>query len=256
MGILMIIMEMSNSLITNLGDKFSVSFAFNRTSQQANSTQSFVPIVTIPLTTNDLIIGFNKNSQKFGVYVNGTEYLMQSSTYLGMFNHITLTVDNINNTLQLFFNGNLTNTINLTSALSFKLTDGMLIGLNNDSAPTYMFGQIDDLVFMNKIYNTEEALKNYWQWYRNFTSYVDDTSNLGIKNTPKTLQHIKVYPNPTSDFIKLSEKANVQIFDSSGRLLQSFQNVENIDITKQKQGIYILKISNDKGTQTSKVIKK
>lgn len=69
-------------------------------------------------------------------------------------------------------------------------------------------------------------------------------------------KQIMLSPNPTAGMVKLSEKADVQVFDTSGRLIGSYKNVESVDLSNQKQGVYILKLNNANGTQSTKVIKK
>jgi hypothetical protein len=61
-----------------------------------------------------------------------------------------------------------------------------------------------------------------------------------------------IYPNPTSDVINVLgnfEKAQVQIYDISGRMLmqQAIQQHQSINIANLTQGIYTLKVINEKG---------
>lgn len=76
---------------------------------------------------------------------------------------------------------------------------------------------------------------------------------------------IKVYPNPTSDFVtvhfsKVMEKPTYMLFDLSGRLIQQ-KNIEStdakIDMTSYAGGSYILKLNNgQKPLQSFKIIKR
>ena len=76
---------------------------------------------------------------------------------------------------------------------------------------------------------------------------------------------IKVYPNPTSDYItvhfgKMVEKPTYLLFDLSGKLIQQ-KNMEStdtkIDMTGVATGSYILKlISGQQPLQTFKIIKR
>ena len=76
---------------------------------------------------------------------------------------------------------------------------------------------------------------------------------------------IKVYPNPTSDFVtvhfsKVMEKPTYMLFDLSGRLIQQ-KNIEStdakIDMTSYAGGSYILKVnSGQKPLQSFKIIKR
>ncbi len=76
---------------------------------------------------------------------------------------------------------------------------------------------------------------------------------------------IKVYPNPTSDFVmvhlsKTVEKATYLLFDITGKLIQQ-KNIESIDtkidMTGVANGSYILKlISGQQPLQTFKIVKR
>ena len=76
---------------------------------------------------------------------------------------------------------------------------------------------------------------------------------------------IKVYPNPTSDYVtvhfsKVMEKPTYFIFDLSGRIIEQ-KNIEStdvkIDMTNYAGGSYILKLNNgQQPLQTFKIIKR
>jgi len=76
---------------------------------------------------------------------------------------------------------------------------------------------------------------------------------------------IKVYPNPTSDFVtvhfsKVMEKPTYLLFDLSGRLIQQ-KKIEStdakVDMTQFAGGSYILKVnSGQQPLQTFKIIKR
>ena len=76
---------------------------------------------------------------------------------------------------------------------------------------------------------------------------------------------IKVYPNPTSDYVtvhfnKVAEKPVYLLFDLSGRLMEQ-KNIESndakIDMTRYAGGSYILKLNNGRQPlQSFKIIKR
>ncbi|MDQ0475614.1 MULTISPECIES: T9SS-dependent choice-of-anchor J family protein [Chryseobacterium] len=68
---------------------------------------------------------------------------------------------------------------------------------------------------------------------------------------------IRVYPNPTSDYINFTEKVkSVQIFDASGRKANFPQVVDNkLDVRNLAKGIYVIKFETEKGIQSLKFIK-
>lgn len=81
------------------------------------------------------------------------------------------------------------------------------------------------------------------------------------------LESITLYPNPTSGTITLKgipslagmESLQLKLFDTFGKQLwqQSLETVQGVslDLTSLSQGIYFLKIQNDKGSRVMKVIK-
>ncbi len=71
---------------------------------------------------------------------------------------------------------------------------------------------------------------------------------------------LKIYPNPTSDFINIVTKEkinNIEIYDSTGRKIISELNSNNrIDVRKLINGVYYIRVTTDKNNLTSKFIKK
>jgi hypothetical protein len=71
---------------------------------------------------------------------------------------------------------------------------------------------------------------------------------LGIDDENILLKKVKLYPNPSSDFIKIStgnEKSLITIFNINGKLIREYKNYtsdEMIDITYLKSGIYFVRI--------------
>ncbi|MDY0090841.1 MAG: T9SS type A sorting domain-containing protein [Flavobacteriaceae bacterium] len=102
-----------------------------------------------------------------------------------------------------------------------------------------------------------------------FTSYngtttnhivrLNDSSTLSIEDMQRS--DIKLYPNPTQDFINLSGNVtirNVVITDMSGRIILT-NNYDNedvkIDVFHLPKAVYLLTITTDKGKETRKIIK-
>lgn len=87
-------------------------------------------------------------------------------------------------------------------------------------------------------------------------STISGIINNSIDNT------LKIYPNPTNDklFIEFNEykPSFVEIINSSGQLIQSFE-VKNsktqIKIENLSRGLYFIKIKNENGLTTKKIIK-
>ncbi|MDV7185856.1 T9SS type A sorting domain-containing protein [Lutibacter sp. TH_r2] len=80
--------------------------------------------------------------------------------------------------------------------------------------------------------------------------YIDNikqllNSTLSIENV--ALNHIKVYPNPTSDFIHISDLTDIEtisIHNVLGKEVKSFKAQKTIDISNLSTGIYYLQTNN------------
>jgi len=72
---------------------------------------------------------------------------------------------------------------------------------------------------------------------------------------------VKIFPNPVVDFVRIQSEhglKSIQLFDIQGRILQTI--IENkkettLDLSKQSNGIYFLKINTEKGSKVEKMIK-
>jgi hypothetical protein len=96
--------------------------------------------------------------------------------------------------------------------------------------------------------------------------YIDTvviTENTASRNETKASQ-FKIYPNPAESFITIESNDNaviqeVTITDIDGRLVHSeaFKGAGNasLNVSDLASGIYILKLSSDKGTITKKIVK-
>lgn len=71
--------------------------------------------------------------------------------------------------------------------------------------------------------------------------------------------NIKIYPNPTSDFININTKEkinNIEVYDATGKKVISDINPKNqIDVRKLLKGVYYIRVMTDKKNLTSKFIK-
>lgn len=69
-----------------------------------------------------------------------------------------------------------------------------------------------------------------------------------------------VFPNPVSDvlYIKGNKSVEIKIYDVSGREVRSIQNVVSgeVDFSEFQNGIYLIKLSDEKHSKTLKVLKK
>ena len=82
-----------------------------------------------------------------------------------------------------------------------------------------------------------------------------DTDLLSVTEV-KTNSEIKVYPNPTNDFISINTSDKIvsfELYSATGQLMKSEKSENKIDVRNLKTGIYTLKINTNKGTSTHKV---
>lgn len=72
---------------------------------------------------------------------------------------------------------------------------------------------------------------------------------------------VKIYPNPTSDFIHIDSDfsiESIELYDIQGRILETLlesENTSKLDITDKPKGIYFLKIKTEKGSKVEKIVK-
>lgn len=107
-------------------------------------------------------------------------------------------------------------------------------------------GIIDDFRIYNRIITEEEIGYLY-------TSIDNDIIN----------NSLQIYPNPTSNFINFKaegiELEKIEIYDILGLKIRSYkENMDLINISDLKNGVYIIKIYDNKGIQIKleKIIKK
>ncbi|MGB2685365.1 MAG: T9SS type A sorting domain-containing protein, partial [Olleya sp.] len=92
-----------------------------------------------------------------------------------------------------------------------------------------------------------------------------DITTLGISESPTEISGIKMYPNPASQTFNLvshsNETVDVRVFNALGKLMFFKKNlnlIENykIDISQYQTGFYFVRINNQNGIFTYKLIVK
>lgn len=86
---------------------------------------------------------------------------------------------------------------------------------------------------------------------------------LGLKTDDKQQINVSLFPNPTSDFVKIkfdngSTKYNIEILNVLGQIIFTKNDVhgsENINLLGQSSGIYTIRIGSSNNISTHKVVK-
>lgn len=92
-----------------------------------------------------------------------------------------------------------------------------------------------------------------------FSWVLRDNTAMGVAGD--LAEMISVYPNPTSDFVKLNlpshiEVSSVQMFDLLGKSIDVELSNNQIDLTSFAEGVYMISIETNQGKLTKKIIKK
>ncbi len=85
-------------------------------------------------------------------------------------------------------------------------------------------------------------------------------STLGLDEFLDLESHISIYPNPTSNYIRIATKntviKNIELFDNLGKQIIAKTISNKLDLRNYKSGIYFLKVSTDNGSITKKIVVK
>ncbi|MGV8915349.1 MAG: T9SS type A sorting domain-containing protein [Kaistella sp.] len=138
--------------------------------------------------------------------------------------------------------------MNFLPSTSFKsvLTTDINLGTRTGTST------VDDnnlILFSNRHNLTESSI-----WITRIQSSEFTTTELASEEVeaPK----VAIYPNPTSNFIKLTKRANkISLYDTAGKLLIMAKDTNVIDLTKFLKGVYFLNIEIDNKSKSFKVIK-
>lgn len=93
----------------------------------------------------------------------------------------------------------------------------------------------------------------------NGCAFTIEGSTLGTDEIVFDSTNIKVYPNPTSDYINIDTKDKIrQVFlsDMSGKKISVTLNSNTIDLRALPTGAYFLTLETERGTVVKKIIKK
>lgn len=250
--------QISNNL---LGTSYTIAFAYATNGSGnpgQNASEKLKPIITIPNSsgTNAIRIGTKKGTAgNILIKIGDREHEVAQTVGDLVWRHIAITINMQIKMMMLYMEGSYKFSVMLDD---FSLSDSLpiLLGRDYNTNPEYMHAMVDDIIFDDKIQTAQEIKKMYYQWRENLTHYEITNETLGTDGITKTQKKINIFPNPTTDVVHLSEKADVAVYDVVGRLIGTYKNTDSINISTQKQGMYLLKLTNKNGSQTVKVIKK
>lgn len=211
--------------------------------------------VTNNLLLDDFWIGGNlltnldvtKNIALKSLYAGGNRFTsldVSKNVNLGYFlcdNNLLTTLD-VSKNSKLFY---LTAYANRFTSLNLKNGANTLITyIEIWENPTLTCIQVDDAN-----YSTTNWLK------KDFNASYNTNCLLGTSE----IQHSKIslHPNPVKNTINLSEKANVEIYNSAGQKLKSAKQSKSVDVSNLSKGIYVIILKDNSGNeiQKSKIMK-
>jgi len=218
------------------------------------------------------LVKFNGNGNRiWGTYYGGTEQERASACSVDASDNIILT-------------GYTYSDSNIASAGSYQTTYGGgqdAFAAKFDSAGnriwgTYLGGSGDDFgafctadssgnVYITGNTNSDSGISSAGSHQPNpggsidafLTKLTPNGTFLNVKDAPSA--SLKIFPNPAADFlsIKSAEKIkSTEIFDATGRSVAKFGNTQNLDVSTLEKGVYVIKISTEKGVNQQKFIKK
>jgi hypothetical protein len=201
-----------------------------------------------PVTTQarvDLFVAFNRSSGVYGVPGSAACPAMSDAT-----------------TDPYFFGDNDATTWAGPNGETSLVSDG---GINNWSDLT------ENLGYTAKLYSAIDGLKyGALTWYGNDTLAMYDRkaqiatiqaayagvmagNKLGVTNTNVVNNSVSVFPNPTSDVIKLSTTGDVKVYNLNGQLVAGENNVNQIKVANLEAGIYSVSVTVNGNTTYTKV---
>lgn len=95
-----------------------------------------------------------------------------------------------------------------------------------------------------------------------FVLLFDDVEIInGVMSTNETTTKstFNIYPNPAKDIVQIQTTLNdysIEIYDMHGKLIHTFSNLSQINVSNLEKGIYMIQLKTDKEVWTKKLIKK
>ncbi|MFN0032387.1 MAG: T9SS type A sorting domain-containing protein [Flavobacteriales bacterium] len=180
---------------------------------------------------------------------------------------------------QLLLSGEFRSTVNITDDITLYSTSYadngfiMLLDQNmepiwhiqtteqNEDAKVHLTTSIalNNSVIVAGAFETEFAYENYAftpdQGFDNILILLDTTNSIGEMDMP----YISVFPNPVSYNLSIQNlpatTTQIKILDTTGRLLMTEYNKQQIDVAHLPSGIYLIEVSTDESRAVLKFVK-
>ncbi len=153
------------------------------------------------------------------------------------------------------------NAIRNSSVVDYPATDiiefGLITTFNGASSFTVNIPGSVNILEFDKVYFNCFANDVLWD-FGSYTPFTSGTCTLSLEDN--TLNKISIYPNPTSNLIRIVSPTNeivqIRIFNTLGNLIYQKEKRLNqdIDVSGLKSGIYILSATSDRKNISKKLI--
>ncbi|MFT4759215.1 MAG: choice-of-anchor B domain-containing protein [Paraglaciecola sp.] len=266
-----------NEITTCLGDEFSFEITIGN---DFNENGADLSIIGLPFGAT---VSYSSNPAIPGEVVTVTVLNVQTAGDFD-FEIIASDVDNSNEATIALAVGAVPNATNLNmpmdAATEVSLTPDFAWDAtdNTDFYTIFVSADIDDFVgsvFINEettnpTYNLTAALDPgiyYWMVTANSDCGLNDSdiftfTTEGFNSVNHLeIEGLKIFPNPVADllFIEINDlnaTFQAEILNTQGQIFieKSLQNTQSIDVADFPKGIYYLKISNEEGVVTKKIV--
>ena len=125
--------------------------------------------------------------------------------------------------------------------------NGIMQRVNVLDNPNLICIQVDDADYSNTNWINEDFFKK--------PAGTSWSENCALGTSDFETFKVAIYPNPTNGIVNLSEKANITVFDMQGRKIAESKNTTSFDLSSQTAGIYLAKITTEKGIEMFKIVK-
>lgn len=134
-----------------------------------------------------------------------------------------------------------------TGCYRLEVYDSYGDGINNGYGSGY---------FMLNAEDGTQIFRDNGKFANQATYMIDVTYPAGVE---EYTAESTVYPNPATDVINIKTSDNVErveIYNMQGQLVKMEVNVENISVRDLSNGVYMLKLTTDKGSSMHKIVKR